>query len=140
MQKNSFLESFSIKDRTSCEKAIRNGGIAAMVSAVITAIFAGIGFFTGSSDKELAYILDPWMIIDVVLIVILGAFIFQKSRVAATLMVVYFIVSKAIMWYEMGRAQGVFMSIIFFLFFVTAMRGTYIWHNAYKHESSKSVA
>jgi len=139
-EKKSFWEMFSITDRTSCEKAIRNGGIAAMISAGITSVFAGIGFFTSSSNKDLAYLLDPWMAVDVLFIVILGIFIFRKSRVAATIMVLYFSVSKAIIWYDMGKARGLAMSLIFFLFYFTAMRGTYIWHKSYKDTIHESVA
>jgi hypothetical protein len=139
-EKKSFWGAFSITDRESCENAIRNGGIAAMISAGITAIFAGIGFFTSSSDKDLAYLLDPWIAVDALLIVILAIFIFRKSRVAATTMVLYFAVSKVIMWYDMGKAQGLFMSIIFFMFYFTAMRGTYIWHKSYKDVNLESVA
>jgi hypothetical protein len=138
--KKSFLDAFTITDRMSCEKAIRNGGIAAMISAGITAIFAGIGFVTSSSNKDMAYLLDPWMMVDVVLIVILGIFIFRKSRVASTVMVLYFVVSKAIMWYDMGKAQGLLMSLIFLLYYFTAMRGAYIWHKSYKDDSRVSVA
>ncbi|WP_308367233.1 MULTISPECIES: hypothetical protein [unclassified Microbulbifer] len=134
-KKKSLLDAFSITDRRSCEKAIRNGGIAAMVSAGITAIFAGLGFITSSSSKNLAYLLDPWLTVDVALIVILGIFILRKSRVASILMLLYFVTSKGIMWYDMGKPQGLFMSAIFFLFYFTAMRGTYIWHKSYKDES-----
>ena len=136
-QKKSFIDSFRINDRESCEKAIRNGGIAAMISACITAIFAGAGFFTSSSNKDLAYFLDPWLSVDVVLIIVLGVFVFRKSRVASTLLVLYFAVSKAIMWYDMGKAQGIIVSVIFFLFYVTAMRGTYIWHKYYRDAPAK---
>jgi hypothetical protein len=55
--KKSLMSHFKIADRSSCEKAIKNGGIAALISAGITAIFAGFGFFTTSSNKDLAYLL-----------------------------------------------------------------------------------
>lgn len=138
-EKNSLFGVFSITDRASCERAIRNGGITAMISAGITAVFAGIGFFTSSSNKDLAYLLDPWLTVDAVLIVILGIFIFRRSRVAATIMVLYFAVSKAIIWYDMGNMKGLFVGFIFFMFYFTAMRGTYIWHKSYKNEGSHSV-
>ena len=138
-EKQSFIDSFRINDLESCEKAIRNGGIAAMISAGITAIFAVAGFFTSSSNKDLAYLLDPWMTVDVVLIIVLGVFVFRKSRVASTLLVLYFAVSKAIMWYDMGKAQGLLLSIIFFLYYFTAMRGTYIWYASYRDAPATTV-
>lgn len=117
-----------IKSHVLCTKAIKNGGIAAMISAAITGGFAIAGFFTNSSSNDLNYFLDPWILVDAVLIVVLGIFIFRKSRVAATLMVIYFVGSKLLMWAEMGEPKGLPMTIIFLLFYVTAMRGTYIWH------------
>ena len=134
--KRSFINHFRISDRASCQKAIRNGGIAAMVSAGVTALFAILGFFTSSSNEAIASVLDPWNIVDVVLVIVLGIFIFRKSRVASTLMVIYFALSKALVWYEMGEPQGWFLSAIFFLYFITAMRGTYIWHTSYKSAPS----
>ena len=138
--KRTFIDSFWINDRASCEQAIKNGGIAATISAGITALFAGFGIFTSSSNKVLAYMLDPWMVLDVVVIIVLSVFIFRKSRVASTLMVLYFVTAKALMWYEIGKPKGLIMSIIFFLFYVTAMRATYIWHTSYKGEPSPPVA
>ena len=135
VQKKSFWDNFSIKDRESCAKAIRNGGIAAMISAAITSIFGIAGFFTNSAKQDLNYFLDPWTLIDVVLIVMLGLFVFRKSRIAATLLVVYFVSGKLIMWAELGKPTGLIMSLIFFLYYVTAMRGTYIWNSRFRDNS-----
>lgn len=139
-EKKPFWGSFSITDQESCAKAIKSGGIAAMISAAITAAFAIAAFFTTSSDKSLNYFLDPWLFVDVVLIVAMGIFIFRKSRVAATLMVIYFTGSKLLMWAEMGEAKGLFMTMIFLFFYVTAMRGTYIWHSKYRDVPIKATA
>ena len=93
--KKSFLTEFAIKDRESCERAIRNGGIAALVSGGITAVFAAIGLFYQPTDAVQATVLfDPWMFVDVGLILLLAFFIFRKSRVAATILVGYFVATK----------------------------------------------
>jgi len=139
-KKKSLLSSFIITDQESCAKAIKNGGIAAMISAAITGAFAVAAFFTSSSNKALNYLLDPWLLLDVVTIVVLGIFIFRKSRVAATLMVIYFTGSKLLVWAEIGEPKGLVMSIVFFLFYVTAMRGTYIWHSKYRDVPAKTTA
>jgi hypothetical protein len=130
-KKKSLFDSFIINDRKSCGNAIKNGGIAAMISAIITGVFSVSGFFTTSSNKALAYMLDPWGIFDAILCLILAILIFRKSRVASTLLVLYFAASKAIIWYDTGKFPGYF-GIIFFLFYITAMRGTFIWHSTYK--------
>jgi len=135
-QKQSFIDSFRIIDRKSCEKAIRYGGIAAMISAAITGIFAVAGFFTSSSNKYLAYYLDPWLAVDMVLIIVLGLFVFRKSRIASTLLVIYFVVSKVITWSDVGiKPQGLLISVIFLLYYANAMRGTYIWHAEFAFSS-----
>lgn len=135
-EKKSFLNSFEINDKGSCAKAIKNGGIAAMISAAITTLFGIAGLFTNSDNAEIKYYLDPWILVDGLLIVVLGFFIFRKSRIAATLMVIYFAGSKIISWYELGKPTGLLMSIIFFAYYFTAMRGTYIWHSTYSNASS----
>jgi hypothetical protein len=131
-EKKNFFSSFEITDRESCEKAIRNGGVAALISAGITAIFGILGFFIQSADANLSYMLDPWILVDVIFVVVLAIFIFRKSRVASTLLLAYFTVSKVIMWIDIGAPRGIILSVIFFLYFLTAMRGTYAWHSEYR--------
>jgi len=77
-----------------------------MFLAAITAITAGFGFFTSSSNKALAYMLNPWGGVDAVLILVMGIFIFRKSRIASTLLVIYFVLSKAIMWHDIKPNGG----------------------------------
>lgn len=36
------------------------------------------------------------------------------------------------MWYETGKPQGLLMSVLFFMLYFTAMRGTFTWHKEYK--------
>jgi hypothetical protein len=138
-KKNSLFESFSIRDRDSCARAIKNGGVAAMISAGISGVLGIAGFFTSSSNVELNYLLDPWVLADVALIVVLGIFVFRKSRIAATILVTYFVIGKGFMWYELGKPSGLLMSIIFFLYYVTAMRGTYLWHSQYREPANTAA-
>ena len=131
---------FRMEDRASCERAIRNGGIAGLISAGLTAAFAIAGLFVQETGTAVDYILDPWMLIDVVLIVVLALFVFRKSRVAATSLLIYFGISKVIMWMEMGKAPGLFMTLIFFYFYANAMRGTYKWHASFKSQPASEPA
>ncbi|HQR20385.1 MAG TPA: zinc ribbon domain-containing protein [Burkholderiaceae bacterium] len=126
-----------MEDRASCEKAIRNGAFAAMISAVLAAGFGLAGFFTSSTNATLNYLLDPWILLDVVLLVVLAVFVLRKSRVAATLLVVYFVAAKLMMWAELGKATGLPMTIIFLYFYANAMRGTFKWHTQYSPAASQ---
>ncbi len=137
--RNSFFSGFKIEDKPSCAKAIKNGGIAAMLSAAITGMLGIAGLFTKSDDQRLSYLLDPWVLVDAGLIVVLGFFVFRKSRIASTLLFIYFIISKLLMWFELGKPSGLVVSIIFFLYYLTAMRGTYIWHSTYQKDSQDST-
>lgn len=135
-KRRSFEEQLRIVDRTSCEQAIRNGGVAALVVAGLTAIGAIAGFFVETSNERLSSALDPWALLDVALIVVLAVFIFRKSRVAATLMLAYYVVSKILQVMDGGGSAGLFIAMFFVLWFVTAMRGTYLWHSKYRHEAA----
>ncbi|MEL7313897.1 MAG: hypothetical protein AAFN08_02980 [Cyanobacteria bacterium J06559_3] len=124
---------FDLSTSDACIKAIRNGGVAAMISAGLTAIFATIGLFIGASveDDPLGYILNPFLYIDVVVAVILGIFIFRRSRIAATIMFLYFIVSQVSAVVAIQRPPG-FLAIIFFILYLQAMRATYKWHKDFR--------
>jgi ABC-type dipeptide/oligopeptide/nickel transport system permease subunit len=135
-KRRSFEDQLRIADRTSCEQAIRNGGVAALVVAGLTTIGAIAGFFVETSDERLRSALDPWALLDVALIVVLAVFIFRKSRVASTLMLVYYVVSKILQVMDGGGSAGLFVAVFFVLWFVTAMRGTYLWHSKYRHEAA----
>ena len=136
-KRRSFEDQLRINDRVSCEQAIRNGGIAALVVAALTAIAAIAGFFVDTSDDErLKSALDPWALLDVVLIVVLAVFIFRKSRVASTLMLIYYIASKILQVMDGARTAGLLVAVFLVLYFVTAMRGTYLWHSKYRHEAA----
>lgn len=134
--KKSFTDAFKVEDQESCEKAIKNGGIAAMISAAMTGAMSAASLFTASEDKALSYLMNPLNFFDAALLVVLGIFVFRKSRTASTILFIYFVAAKALMWSELGKPTGVFVSLIFFLFYFTAMRATYIWHSQYKNALS----
>ena len=126
--------SFKIDDRESCEKAIKAGAVLALVSAGVTTLFALMGIFTQPSSQREAYYLDPFLIVDAILVLILAIFLFRKSRIASTLLVAYFFLAKAITWIDVGvpRGAGMFIAVLLFAYFINAMRGTYIWNSKYK--------
>ena len=130
-KKKSFLDCYIINDKNSCDRAIRNGGTSAMISAAITGGFGVAGFFMNSGNQEIKYLLNPWILTDAALLIVLAIFVFRKSRIAATLLVIYFVASKVYIWYELGKPSGEVLSIIFIAYFVMAMRGTFLWHAKY---------
>lgn len=131
---------FRIRDRESCDAAIRNGGWAAMVSASVTGLLAVIGLLARPTTEEQAAQFDPWSLLDAALIVVLGVFIFRRSRVASTLMFVYFLVSKLYFTPEPPSLSAIPISIIFLVFYFNALRGTFLWHSRYENAPESSVA
>jgi hypothetical protein len=137
--RNSFFSSFLIKDKPSCAKAMENGGLFTMGIAAMTGMFGLAGLFAKSDNQQLSRLLTPWALVDAGLLVILGFFVFRKSRIASTLLFIYFIIGVAVMWFELGKTPRLFLSIIILLYSFTAMRGTYIWHSTYRKDPQDST-
>ena len=136
-KKNPIWGGFNITDEESCRIAIRNGGIVSMISAIITGAFAFTVFFDQSSEPISNILLNPWRLINFFLILSLSVFIFRKSRIASTLMVVYFIASTIISRSMTGEFRGLSLMFILLIYYVCAMQGTFLWHKKYKSEFSE---
>lgn len=114
-RKNSFL---TLDTKESCEKAIKAGWIAGIISCLITILSA--------------VVIYPLFLMDAVFIGVLTFFIYKKSRVASTIMVVYFVMSKLIQLSIEADIIQTVTSVLFIYLYVQAMRATYIWFNKYK--------
>jgi len=71
------------------------------------------------------------MLIDVAIIAVFAIGIWFKSRVAATLMFLYFLVSKIIVLIA-GEFNGILAGVIFLYFYGRAMIGSFRYHNLVK--------
>ncbi|MDT3306290.1 MULTISPECIES: hypothetical protein [unclassified Shewanella] len=130
--KASLKSLFKIETQEQCLSAIKNGWIVTLISLSITLVFSTIGFFTQTENATLNYFLDPFLMIDVVLMAVMAFFIYRKSRIAATLMLFYFVLSKILQWSDLGNVQGLPLAIVFMFFYFNAMRATFVWHSKYK--------
>lgn len=104
-------------------KKIRNGWIAAIVSGVMTLAAVGLAVTMGSGG-----LFNAWNLLDVVLIFFLAFWIYKRSRVAATTMFIYFLISKIIVIAETGQASGGLIALIFLYFYFQAIVGTFQYH------------
>ncbi|MCL1134113.1 hypothetical protein [Shewanella hafniensis] len=111
--KASLKSLFKIETQEQCLSAIKNGWIVTLISLSITLVFSTIGFFTQAENATLNYFLDPFLMIDVVLMAVMAFFIYRKSRIAATLMLFYFVLSKILQWSDLGNVQGLPLAIVF---------------------------
>lgn len=110
-----------------------------MLSAAITIASAIVALFANTSNAPPNYMLEPYLFIDVILIVVLGTFIFRKSRSAATLAVIYFVGSKIFLWLTLGKVAGLPMTLVFLFFYANAMRATFLWHSKYRDAKTKET-
>ncbi len=109
-------------------KKIKGGWIVALISGVMTIALIGIAMGTGA----LGNLFDWWSSLDVVLIFALAFGIYKKSRTAATIMFVYFLLSKIWFIVETGKPSGIVLSLVFLYFYLQAMIGTYQYHKFVK--------
>lgn len=107
-------------DANKAERAVRNGALAGVFSAVIT--LAVIGVQAGSAQTGKVPVLGWEALVDVVLISLLSFGIRQRSVLAAALMLVYFGASKLLLVQELGpRAFG--GVVLFGYLYLRALQG-----------------
>ena len=107
-------------------KKIKGGWIAAIVSGVITLAMVLLVVYSGS--KSAGNVVDLWNSLDVVFIFILAYGMYKKSRIAASIMFIYFLASKILIIAETGQPNGVLLSLMFLYYFFQAMVGTFQYH------------
>jgi len=123
MEQSSPVERACTDSLQSTQKAqtwIRNGWIAALFSAFVTLLLALAG---ATGTPGLNY--NLWNLLDVFLITVLAFGIYQRSRVAATSMFVYFLVSKIGQWVHSASVIGIGGGLVFVYLYLQAMRGTF---------------
>ena len=123
MEQSSPVERACNDSLQSTQKArtwIRNGWIAALFSAFVTLLLALAG---ATGTPGLNY--NLWNLLDVFLMTVLAFGIYQRSRVAATSMFVYFLVSKIGQWVHSANVIGIGGSLVFVYLYLQAMRGTF---------------
>ena len=107
------------------KRAIRAGFFAALFSLGMTLLITVLGA-TGTADLGLEA--DWYMLFDVGLIALFAIGLWFKSRTAATLMFIYFLVSKILMWVD-GNSEGMVMSFVFLYFYGHAMIASFRYHH-----------
>jgi len=90
---------------------------------------------TGTADFGVGA--DWYMLIDVALIAACAIGMWFKSRTAATIMFVYFLLSKIFLWAE-GNFNGIIMGVIFLFFYGRAMIGSFQYHSLIKKNAHRT--
>jgi serine/threonine-protein kinase len=120
---------------TSWKKQIRNACIAGTISGVLTLLVTLI-CAAGVDIPGLDF--DLWNLLDVIFIFALTFGIYQKNRVCAVLMFVYFIGSKVLMWQESGNISGLSLAALFGYFFFQGILGTFAYHRTHETTHKES--
>jgi cellulose synthase/poly-beta-1,6-N-acetylglucosamine synthase-like glycosyltransferase len=126
---DSFENPASLAEQISeAERGIRAGFYTALISMAITLVFTILGA-TGTAD--MGFGTDWLLLIDVGLIGAFAIGMWFKSRIAATLMFIYFLISKILMLMA-GQYGGIFLSLVFLYFYGRAMISSFRYHNLVK--------
>ena len=104
-------------------KQIKQAWAAGLISAAITLL---VTLLAMSGIKIMSF--SAWELIDVALILGLTYGIYRKSRACALLMLVYFLISKALLFAQDSKGNGIVMSLIFGFYYVQGVRGTFAYH------------
>lgn len=124
-------------DKELAINATQNGAIAAFISGGITLLIVLISILTDASGT-LGYWNNPLYLVDVVLIVLLGVGLLAKSRACAVAILIYFIVSKIIIFIEIGRPTGLLVGLVFLYYYISAVKGAFVYHKLSLPEEKKS--
>jgi hypothetical protein len=121
-------------NREEAIKATKNGAIAACISGGVTLSVVFYAIFSNANNK-LGIWNDPSNLFDIVLIFGCAYGIYKKSRFAAILIFVYFILAKIIIGIELGKVSGIGMALVFLYFYGKAIQGAFSFHKIEKAEN-----
>jgi hypothetical protein len=123
---NSKLRAFlwpRIADLTTAGRASQQGLIAALFMAAITVVSSSVATWGPEALRG-----RVWHIADVVLWLAIAAALYNKSRSAAIVGLALFVVERGIEFSHSVRPLGIVLALFFLFFFMTAVRGTFRYH------------
>ena len=110
---------------------IRGAWIAAFISAGITLVATIISIFSG----PVLTIINPYAFVDVALIIVLAVLLIMfKSRIASSILFVYYISSQVLLRIHNPGAGGVVVALVFVLAYAGGVWGTFSYHKIKKQE------
>lgn len=113
--------------RAEAESAIRNGAIAGFISGGLTLLVVALALAL-DFQGDAGIMNSPLLLFDVALIFALAEGIRRRSRAAAVVLLVYFVLSKILICIKLGRLAGIPLALVFFYFFARAVQGTFVYH------------
>lgn len=104
-------------------RQIRHAWMAGLVSTAMTLVLT----IAAMAGKPLLGF-GAWQLLDVALLLGLSFGIYRRSRACAIGMLVYFVISKLMIFSESFHASALLVSLIFFYYYAMGIVGTIAWH------------
>ena len=125
-----------ITDAESARKAAYLGAGVAFWVAGLTAVFAVLGML------NVFKLLDGSALVDATIFAVIGFFVRSRmSRVAAVLGLAFYIIERVYMVTTKGASAGLgILAILFTLYFIAGVRGTFAYHRFAAPDSPESDA
>jgi hypothetical protein len=132
-------EKKGIDSPTGCEKLILYGFFAGLFVTLMNLTAAILGIYNTFEQKYLEGFNDPLVFFDIALLALLTLYIYKKSRVAITLMFIYYLWAKLSLWFVDLEPKGLIVGCILIFVFFNATRATFVWHSKYKNKIDSSL-
>jgi len=117
------------KDIESAEKVIKISVYVTIIVALLMGGFAIAAFYQTSNDPKLDYLLDPYSLLDVILLSVFAFFLYKRKLWAAIALVLHQIFGFAVLWIEFNKFPGV-IPVFKIILYISAARGIYLINNS----------
>lgn len=114
-------------DHDDALKAMRHGAAAAVASAAMTAAAMALAV-SGAGAGAMAYFADPWLLLDVAVMLGLAWGVHRRSRTAAVLLLLTFVAARFALAVDTGRVPFPVLSLVLVWFFARAIQGAFVHH------------
>jgi hypothetical protein len=113
------------KDIATAQRIVKVTVYVSLFITLLSAGFAIAGFYQTSSDTQLQYLLDPWSLIDVFLMLIFTFFLYKRKLWAAIGLVVHLLLNLIILYVDLDKLPGV-IAVCKLALFISASRSVYL--------------
>lgn len=124
--------------KTEALKATKQGAIAGFIVAAISCAITAYAIHKDASSGPLAYFNDSITYFDAFLVLALAYGVYLKSRFAAVLLFVYYIVARVIVSIETGGSIATLTTLIILFFLGRAVYGSFTYQQIVRREKPNS--
>ena len=131
----SFSEELKLNSNMACEAAIMHTWIFSAISALVGTVMGLSGLFIENINVSpvVNYLAHPLALFDAALLFVLTFYIYKKSRVAVTILLIHFMLGKLTEYATVGFGWGLGFTLLLLFVYLNGARAMYIWHSKYKN-------